>query len=193
MDSGMCARDLFKGQGSRTLVMLPGLDLLRPAGAGSPSSGGFSDARPGREVFGDLAPLCHIHAQVSADEILAARAMYPEAVVGANALCLPEVRAMADFSGDADALCGWVKGSEAKEFIIFCEAGLSDTMAGLFPDKVFRETETEMFCPNMKLTNIKDVLRALESLAEGELPEAGEVAAMAAGRGGGASPAGGRL
>ncbi|MDR2611465.1 MAG: quinolinate synthase NadA [Deltaproteobacteria bacterium] len=186
-------------------AVLPGLDLL-PSG------------RPGSAVFGESAPVCHIHAQVTAGELGALRLRHPRARVGANDLCLPGVRALADFTGDADALARGALSGPDGEYLLLCEAGLAETLAAACPGKTFLEPDTEMFCPNMKLTNIKDVLRVMEEHAAsgragppaaaaaagpGGFPDppgaAGPPAAgVAAGepgagayRGGGASPAGG--
>ncbi|MDR1079533.1 MAG: quinolinate synthase NadA [Deltaproteobacteria bacterium] len=139
-------------------AVLPGLDLE-------------ASGTPGRDAYGGLAPVCAIHAQVEAAEAGRARLAWPGAVLGANAMCSPEVRAACDFSGDADALARFVASSASGEFVLFCEAGLAETLARAFPARTFRETETEMFCPNMKLTNVKDVLRSLEGLIPAFMPE----------------------
>jgi quinolinate synthase len=45
------------------------------------------------------------------------------------------------------------------------EAGLSESLGQAYPEKEFFEPGLEIFCPSMKLTNIKDILRALEDYA----------------------------
>ncbi|MDR1036673.1 MAG: quinolinate synthase NadA [Deltaproteobacteria bacterium] len=147
-----------QGPSDRDTAVLPLLDL-EPSGI------------PGRLAYGDLAPVCAIHDQVEAAEVSRLREEFPAAVFGANSMCSPEVKAMCDFCGDADALARTVATSGAPEFLLFCEAGLSETLAQAFPAKIFRETETEMFCPSMKLTNVKDVLRALEGLVPAAMPD----------------------
>ncbi|MDR3154762.1 MAG: quinolinate synthase NadA [Deltaproteobacteria bacterium] len=168
------------GSASRRVAILPGL------------TGGPEGEAPGERLCG-IAPACAIHAQTTAEEAARARATYPGALLGANVLCLPEVREACDFSGDSDGLARLVASLPAREYVLFCEAGLSETLEGRHPGSVFRTTETEMFCPNMKLTNVKDVLRALEALEAGAFPEAAALGPLEAGRGGGASPAGGPL
>ncbi|MDR1041053.1 MAG: quinolinate synthase NadA [Deltaproteobacteria bacterium] len=143
-------------------AVLPGLDSLSGA--------------PGLEAYGDLAPRCAIHAQVTVEEAARARAAYPGAMLCANGMCVPEVKGLCDVAGDSDRLAGFVAGSGAGEFVVFCEAGLAETLSAAYPEKVFRETETEMFCPSMKLTNVKDVLKALEDL---EAAAAGGASAIA--------------
>ncbi len=32
----------------------------------------------------------------------------------------------------------------------------------ILPEKIFHETEAEIFCPNMKLTNLKAIILSLE-------------------------------
>jgi quinolinate synthase len=116
-----------------------------------------------KESLKDIAPKCQVHAQIEASEIMDAKKQKPQALVLANILCDQSVIDLSDFSGDSDELFQYVNNSQREEFIVVSEAGLVETLSDSFPGKKFYELQTEMFCPNMKLTNIKDILSALEA------------------------------
>jgi quinolinate synthase len=111
----------------------------------------------------DLAPSCQVHAQVASEEISTLKRLHPGAIVLANSLCSESLLELADFSGDSDALLEYARRSSCLEFIVVSETGLLEILMELCPDKIFHEPLTEMFCPNMKLTNIKDILAVLEA------------------------------
>jgi len=83
-----------------------------------------------------------------------------------NMLCRPEVRAAADFVGDSAGLNRFCSESRARDFIIVSEAGLAEFLTLARPEKNFYETEAEMFCPNMKLTNLKTVIDRIRASSE---------------------------
>ena len=111
--------------------------------------------------------VCQVHEQVMPADLAAARAAHPGAVAAVNLLSRPEVRAAADFVGDSAGLRRFCAAHQAAEFIIVSEAGLAEFLAVSLPDKRFHETEVELFCPNMKLTNLKSILARLEALEAG--------------------------
>ncbi|MDR2352668.1 MAG: quinolinate synthase NadA, partial [Deltaproteobacteria bacterium] len=106
-------------------------------------------------------PPCQIHAQIEESELHEARRAHPLAKVVVNRLCLSQVKALADFIGDAQELENFIAKSEAREFILVTESGLGESLRLNHPGKKIHELQTEMFCPNMKLTNIKDILAAM--------------------------------
>jgi quinolinate synthase len=143
--------------GSGKILTLPGLEGL----AELDPAGEFLRLSGLKEL-----PRCQIHAQITKDEIEEYRREYPRARILVNILSDPEVRDMGDFVSDADGLYEYVEASLEEEFLIVSETGLAETLRVRYPGKKIRELETEMFCPNMKLTNIKDILYALEAYGE---------------------------
>jgi quinolinate synthase len=107
--------------------------------------------------------VCQVHRQVTAAEVGGALWALPGAKLAANSLCLPEVRRMADFVGDSQSIFDYCREAPGEDFLIVCENGLVESLRLSFPDKRFHETDLEIFCPNMKLTNIKDMLACLEA------------------------------
>ncbi|MDR0548915.1 MAG: quinolinate synthase NadA [Deltaproteobacteria bacterium] len=107
--------------------------------------------------------VCQVHHQVELEAVLKAKAERPRALVAANVLCRDEVKARADKVGDSQALWDFCAQSEAKEFIVVAESGLSESLALTFSHKRFYDPGVEIFCPSMKLTNLRDLITALES------------------------------
>jgi quinolinate synthase len=108
-----------------------------------------------------------VHELATADDLAEARGRYPGALVAVNLLCRPELRAAADFVGDSAGLGRFCAEASARDIIIVSEAGLAEFLALNRPDKNFYETEAEIFCPNMKLTNLKVVIDRLKTLEQG--------------------------
>lgn len=107
---------------------------------------------------------CNIHDRVSAEDVIAARAQHPAALVVAHPECPMEVLEEADFVTSTSGMLRYCKSSEAKEFIIGTELGLMYRLRKENPDKQFYPLRTDMICPNMKKTTIKSVLRRLENM-----------------------------
>ena len=134
----------------RGLIMLPGAQLADWAGLG------------GQVVHRWERATCQVHELALSEDVLQAKTLYPQAKVLVNLLCLPEVRALADFVGDSSALRNYCLQSSDTTFIVVSEAGLAEYLAELMPHKQFHETEAEIFCPNMKLTTLKTIIVRLE-------------------------------
>ncbi|MDR0354499.1 MAG: quinolinate synthase NadA [Deltaproteobacteria bacterium] len=111
---------------------------------------------------------CQVHRQVEAERLREVIEAHPSAKVAVNALCESSVRRMADFVGDSQAIHDWCLERPDEEFVIICEDGLTETLQERLPRARFVETNIEVFCPNMKLTNIKDLLFSLEAFQLGE-------------------------
>jgi quinolinate synthase len=124
---------------------------------------------------------CQVHGQVQPEAVMEAMEEHAPVLVAANSLCGPEVRALADFSGDSQSIFDWCASMPGGRFLVIAESGLVETLAEAFPESLFFETRTEIFCPNMKLANIKDVLAALEAAWAPDLAARGESLSAAAG------------
>ncbi|MDR1395051.1 MAG: quinolinate synthase NadA [Deltaproteobacteria bacterium] len=131
-------------------------------------------AEPGRNLYvlpgpapsraeGGPAGVCQVHWQLEAAQLAQAQREHPRARTAVNVLCQDEVKAMADQVGDSKTIWEFCRDSPAGEFIIAAEAGLTESLAQAFPHKIFHDPGTEIFCPNMKLTNLRDIVAVLES------------------------------
>ena len=108
---------------------------------------------------------CHVHDRVTVEEILAARAKHPEALVMVHPECRPEVITEADHVSSTGGMLKYAGESAATAFIIGTEQGLLHALKKACPDKSFYPVAAHMICPNMKSTSLNKVEWAMESMA----------------------------
>ena len=104
---------------------------------------------------------CPIHARVSAEDVARARAEHPGAQVLVHPECMPEVLEQADFIGSTSAIMQHAAESDSKAFIIGTEVSIMQHLSYQCPEKRFYPLSKNLICPNMKLTGLPDVYRAL--------------------------------
>lgn len=107
---------------------------------------------------------CATHARATVGDVLQARAAHPGAEVLVHPECRPEVCAAADEVLSTSGMLRHAHGSEKSEFILGTEIGLLHPLRKQDPEKRFYPLSDAMVCPNMKLTTLEDVARALETL-----------------------------
>jgi len=107
---------------------------------------------------------CHVHHRVTVEDVAAARAEHPDALVLAHPECPPEILELADHVTSTSGMLRFCKSSDAREFIIGTELGLMYRLRTESPYKLFWPLRKDMLCPNMKKTTIKSVLRSLENM-----------------------------
>ncbi|MDR2140434.1 MAG: quinolinate synthase NadA [Deltaproteobacteria bacterium] len=107
--------------------------------------------------------VCQVHWQVGIEAVAKAKQERPDALVVVNVLCNDEVKARADKVGDSQAIWDFCADNPHREYIVVAEAGLTESMALTWGHKRFYDPGVEIFCPNMKLTNLRDLLATLES------------------------------
>ncbi|MDD2533836.1 MAG: quinolinate synthase NadA [Eubacteriales bacterium] len=104
---------------------------------------------------------CHVHAGVTERDVINARKDHPGALLLVHPECVPEVVAHADFVGSTSAILEFAAQSDANEFIIGTEMSISEHLTYQFPDKHFHMLSKKLVCPNMKITSLMDVYRAI--------------------------------
>jgi quinolinate synthase len=104
---------------------------------------------------------CHVHVAVTEKDVINAKREHPGALFLAHPECIPEVVAMADFVGSTSAIMDYAIKSDAKTFIIGTEMSIAETLAYQCPDKDFFMVSKKLICPNMKITSLVDVYRAV--------------------------------
>ncbi len=107
---------------------------------------------------------CDTHERVTVEEVLAAKARYPEALVLAHPECREEVAALADHVSSTAGMISFAAKSSAEEFIVVTEGGILERLKGTCPEKAFYLATEELICPNMKLARASSVLRALQTM-----------------------------
>lgn len=105
---------------------------------------------------------CPIHASVTVEEVEAAKAAHPDALLLVHPECVPKVTERADYVGSTSGIINYAKRSDAKQFIIGTEYEIAETLQYECPDKEFFVLSKKLVCPNMKLTTLVDVLNVLE-------------------------------
>ena len=107
---------------------------------------------------------CPTHERMTVDGVKAKKAEYPEALFICHPECAPEVTALADRACSTSGMYDFCRESKAKQFIIGTEAGILYRLRQENPDKEFILASPALFCPNMKLTSLEDVLLSLQTL-----------------------------
>jgi quinolinate synthase len=107
---------------------------------------------------------CPTHERVGAEDVAAARAARPDALVLVHPECSPEVVDAADFAGSTAQIIDHVSKSDKTEFIIGTEQGILHRLTRENPGKRFYLLSPRLFCPNMKKTGLEDLLGALEHM-----------------------------
>jgi quinolinate synthase len=115
---------------------------------------------------------CPIHDQLSAQEVMDAKAAHPEALFMAHPECRPEVLALADAVLSTSGMIDFAKRSDQVSFIVGTEEGLIHPLQKANPHKSFYKVSEFMVCEDMKRTTLEDVLRAITTMDyEVKVPE----------------------
>ena len=142
----------------RTVLFLPDRNL-----------GDYVQRQTGRANMRIWQGTCVVHATFPARRVAAAKAEYPQAKVAAHPECPPAVLAMADFIGSTSAIIDFCARSEAEEFIVMTESGVSHSLHKLAPGKRFHFVANENCncseCPYMKLNTLEKLRDCLRDLA----------------------------
>jgi len=104
---------------------------------------------------------CMVHDQFTLEKALAWKSKHPQARMLVHTETHPDVVKLADLAGGTSDMVDYVKRSDAREFMLVTECGLSDRMRVEFPGKTF--VGTCALCPHMKRTGLDKVLQVLEA------------------------------
>ena len=121
-------------------------------------------------IFND--GFCHVHKSITADNVIKAKEIYPEALVLTHPECTEEVIAVSDFVGSTSEIIDFATNTDCEKFIICTEMGVFFELQERNPDKKFYSVGHRQFCPNMKKVTLDKVEQALESMTSTvELPD----------------------
>ncbi len=123
-------------------------------------------------IFND--GFCHVHAEVSPDQVKAAKESHPAAKFLAHPECREEVLELADFIGSTSEIIEYASACEAEEYIIGTELGVLYELKEKNPDKAFFAAGPVLCCPNMKKISLEKIVHVLET-GENELHVSEEV------------------
>jgi quinolinate synthase len=106
---------------------------------------------------------CPTHDLIEVDDVLRAKAEHPKAKVVVHPECRTEVSEMADAVESTSGMIRYCKESSAQEFIIGTEIGMIYRLSQDVPGKRFYPVTEVTVCPNMKMTTLDKVLKALQN------------------------------
>jgi quinolinate synthase len=126
--------------------------------------GSWAAKKAGRELI--LWPgFCPTHELIDVIDIEIAREKHPKAKVVVHPECAPEVSAMADAVESTSGMIRFCCADDAKEYLIGTELGMLYRLAQDCPGKQYYPVTELTVCPNMKMTTLDKVLRALQNEA----------------------------
>jgi quinolinate synthase len=105
---------------------------------------------------------CYVHHQITPESIRAVKEALPNARILVHPECRADVIALADAVLSTSGMVRYAKASEAQEFLVVTECGLSDRLLVEVPEKKFYKACK--LCQFMKMITIEDTLRALERM-----------------------------
>jgi quinolinate synthase len=107
---------------------------------------------------------CNTHDMLTVKDVEEMRRMYPNAEFVVHPECRPEVVALADFVGSTTAILNYCKQSTCQEFIVGTEDGTGYQLRLDSPNKTFHFASKFLVCPNMKVNNLKKLVKCLEEM-----------------------------
>ena len=125
--------------------------------------GQFVADRTGRDII--LWPgYCATHVVITVDDIKAAKAKYPEAIVMAHPECSEPVKALSDELLSTSQMLKLAAQRTAKRFIVATETGIIHSLKKQTPDLDFIPASHKAICPNMKKITLDKVIASLEEM-----------------------------
>jgi quinolinate synthase len=104
---------------------------------------------------------CITHERIEEEEVLEARAKYPEADILMHPECNPAIWQYADYMGSTSQIIDYAVHSDKQTFIIGTEVGIMHSLKKRAPGKTFHLLSPCLVCQNMKKTTLEDVEKAL--------------------------------
>jgi len=121
---------------------------------------------------------CPTHQRFKEEDVLNAKARYPEAQVVAHPECRPEVLQHADVIASTSGMFDVVRHSLATTFIVGTEEGMLYKLRREHPGKRFILPTPRLVCPTMKMTRLASLVWSLTHMAH-EIRVTGVAAARA--------------
>jgi quinolinate synthase len=141
----------------KTVLFLPDRNL-----------GAYVQQQTGRTNMKIWQGSCIVHNTFPVRRLLDAKAAHPEAVVVAHPECPADVLRHADFIGSTSAIIEYCGASDADEFIVMTESGVTFSLERVAPGKKFHYVANENCncseCPFMRMNTLEKLRDSLLSL-----------------------------
>ena len=105
---------------------------------------------------------CYVHHQITPENILAVKDKMPDVKVLVHPECRSDVIALADAVLSTSGMVRYAKESDAQEFLVVTECGLSDKLLMEVPEKQFYKACK--LCQFMKMITLDNVVSSLENM-----------------------------
>ncbi|MCC2684761.1 MAG: quinolinate synthetase [Paenibacillaceae bacterium] len=107
---------------------------------------------------------CNTHDMLTVKDVYEMKEKYPNAQFVVHPECRPDVVKLGDFVGSTTGIIKYCRESDCQEFIVGTEDGTGYQLRMDSPHKTFHMATKYLVCPNMKVNNLKKVVRALETM-----------------------------
>ena len=106
---------------------------------------------------------CPVHHLITVDQVKKAKEAHPQAEFFVHPECSREVVELADYVGSTSGIIARVKDSNAREFLIGTEMGVTYELRKQNPDKCFYPVQDCQCCADMKKVTLEKVLDCLKN------------------------------
>jgi quinolinate synthase len=106
---------------------------------------------------------CHVHDEITAEELRLAKIRYPQAEVLVHPECRPEVVTLADAALSTSQMLRHARQREHKTFLIGTEEGILYPLRKQNPEKEFHLLSDKLLCPDMKKTTLEVLAETMET------------------------------
>ena len=103
---------------------------------------------------------CDVHKEYTLEQVHKVNLEYPQAKIVSHPECKPEVCDASDYVGSTSQMLRYMQQSEASQFLMLTECGLSSRLQVEFPKKQFVGSCT--LCDYMKSNDLNDIIRVLK-------------------------------
>ena len=108
---------------------------------------------------------CYVHHHnIKPKDIKSMKIKHPQAEIMVHPECQPEVIDLADFVGSTGQMAEYVAKNNSGEFIVGTERGMLHALQKENPNKRFYSPSPLIVCQDMKLTQLENVVSALENM-----------------------------
>jgi len=114
---------------------------------------------PGKDII-LMNGCCPVHDAVKAEDVKIAKEMYPNAKFAMHPELPAEVLAHADYIGSTTGILDFVA-STTGDVVIGTEKSIADHLNLKYPDRNFPLLSKKLMCPDMRITTLVDVLKAI--------------------------------
>ena len=106
---------------------------------------------------------CHVHTSITAEDVVQAFRMHPNARILVHPECTQEVCELADYIGSTKDIIDYAAADDANEFIVCTESGVLHELQKKAPGKAFYFIGAKQICPNMKRITLEKVRGCLRT------------------------------